>query len=70
MQVPVELLTKILDFTGALLQGDYSRRIITDYEEDLATQIADNLNKFADKMQVDPNAHEFDQQATVDTFIE
>lgn len=70
VQVPVELLTKILDFTAALLQGDYSRRIITDYDDDLATQIADNLNKFADKMQVDPTAREFDQQATVDTFID
>ena len=68
--VDTQLLCKLLKFSESLLQGDYSKRIHTDFEDNVITKIADNLNRFADKLQLDPNSLDQDQDRTIETFIE
>lgn len=68
--VDTQLLHKLLDFSRSLLQGDYSKRIHTDFGEDIITKVADNLNRFADKLQFDPTGLDVDHEPTIETFIE
>src|SRR5688500_13225565 len=68
--VDTQLLCKLLEFSESLLQGDYSKRIHTDFEDDVITKIAGNLNRFADKLQFDPNRLDYDHEKTIETFIE
>ena len=68
--VDTQLLQKLLDFSKALLEGDYSKRIHTDFGEDPITKVADNLNRFADKLQFDPTGLDQDHERTIETFIE
>lgn len=68
--VDIQLLHQLLDFSKALLNGDYSKRIHTDFGEDVITRVADNLNRFADKLQFDPTGLDQDHERTIETFIE
>ncbi len=69
-EVKTEVLYKLLDFSKALLKGDYTQRVITDFNDDAITMIANNFNRFADNMQLDPSGSGLDQEGTVITFIE
>jgi signal transduction histidine kinase/CheY-like chemotaxis protein len=69
-QVKTELLYEILAFSEAILRGDYSKRIHTDFEDDVVPRITDNLNRFADRLQFDPNSLQQNQDQTIETFIE
>jgi hypothetical protein len=68
--VKTEVLNKLLALSEALLRGDYSQRIISDFDEQIITKIVDNLNKFADKVQLSTIGETYDQDQTVNTFIE
>jgi signal transduction histidine kinase/CheY-like chemotaxis protein len=68
--VNTQLLYQLLEFSESLLQGDYSKRIHVDFEEDVLTKIADNLNRFADKLQFDPKTLDQNHEQTIETFIE
>lgn len=68
--VNTQLLYKLLEFSESLLRGDYSKRIHADFEEDILTKVADNLNRFADKLQFDPNGLDQNHEQTIETFIE
>jgi PAS domain S-box-containing protein len=68
--VDTQLLYKLLEFSESLLRGDYSKRIHADFEDDVITKVADNLNRFADKLQFDPNRPDQDHARTIETFIE
>src|ERR1041385_3122137 len=68
--VKAEVLQKLLEFSEAAMQGDYSKRVITDFSDDIVTKIANNLNRFANKMQLDPSGSDCDQDQTVNTFME
>jgi signal transduction histidine kinase/CheY-like chemotaxis protein len=63
-------LCKLLELSEALLRGDYSKRIITDFNDDLITKIAANLNQYLDRMQLDPKGASQDQDEKVTNFIE
>jgi signal transduction histidine kinase len=63
-------LFKLLEFSEALLKGDLSKRIIIDFNDDLITKIASNLNLYVDRMQLDPTGPGQDQDQKVSTFIE
>src|SRR5688500_14508860 len=71
-EITTRILYQLLEMSEALLKGDYSRRVITDYDEDVVTKIADNLNRFADKVQLNTigETYAYDQDQTVKTFIE
>ena len=69
-QVKTEILNKLLELTEAMLRGDYTRRMLTDFDDDVITKIADNLNRFADKGQINANGEDYNQEQTVNTFIE
>ncbi len=68
--VDTQLLYKLLEFSESLLRGDYSKRIHADFEEDVITKVADNLNRFADRLQFDPNRLDQNHERTIETFIE
>lgn len=64
------LLSKILEQTTAMINGDYSRRTVVDYSEDTLTRIANNLNILCDKTQLSETAKGGSLDQTVNTFIE
>jgi signal transduction histidine kinase len=68
--VQTEDLYKLLEFSEAILRGDFSKRVITDFNDDLITKIAGNLNRYVDRVQLDPSAKPQDQDTHVETFIE
>ena len=70
IQVKSEVLIKLLEFSEALLKGDYTRRVITDFSDDLITKISNALNRYADKMQLDPTGSICDQDQTVNMFMD
>lgn len=65
-----DLLSKILEQTTAMINGDYSRRTVVDYSEDMLTRIANNLNILCDKTQLSEAAKGGTLDQTVNTFIE
>jgi signal transduction histidine kinase/CheY-like chemotaxis protein len=65
-----EILSKLLEMSEALMGGDYSKRVITDYNDDIVTRIADNFNKFADKVQMNAIGESYNEEQTINTFIE
>lgn len=68
--VKTDELRKILELSKSILEGDYSHRITSDFEDSVPTKIIDNLNKFCDKVQLNPTGLSYDQDKTVATFIE
>ena len=68
--VKTELLHYLLEFSESILRGDYSKRVHTDFEDDVITKVADNFNRFADKMQFDPGGLDQNHEQTIETFIE
>src|SRR5688500_3125838 len=71
IQVKAEVLYKLLEFSEAVLRGEYTKRVITDFGDDLITKIANNLNKIADQMQLDyPTSSHVDHEQTINTFMD
>jgi signal transduction histidine kinase/CheY-like chemotaxis protein len=70
IEVKSEVLFKLLEFSEAIMQGDFTKRVITDFSDDVITKVANNLNRFADKMQFDPSGSNINQDETVNTFME
>lgn len=70
IQIKADVFYKLLEFSEAIIRGDYSRRVITDFSDDLITKVSNNLNQFADKMQIDPTGSSFDQELAVNTFMD
>lgn len=68
--VKTAILNQILALSTGILKGDYSKRIIVDFEDDAITKIADNLNQFLDRMQLNAISGGYDQEETVTNFIE
>ncbi len=68
--VKSEVLQRLLEFSESVMKGDYSKRVITDFSDDIVTKIVNNLNRFANKMQLDPSGSDTDQDLTINTFVE
>src|SRR5258706_15659357 len=70
--IPVksEVLVKLLEFSEALMKGDYTKRVITDFSADIITKISKTRNRYADKMQLDPTGSSTDQDQMVNTFMD
>lgn len=68
--VKTEMLDKLLELSEALLRGDYSKRITTEFNDEVITRIADNLNKFSDKIQLNTIGTDYNQEQTINMFIE
>jgi signal transduction histidine kinase/CheY-like chemotaxis protein len=69
-QTKTEILSRLLEMSEALLRGDYSKRVITDFDDGIITKIADNFNQFADKAQLNTIDEAHNQEQTVNSFIE
>ena len=70
VRIKTEVLDKLLEFSEAILQGDFTKRVITDFSDDIVTKISNNLNRFADQIQLDPTGKSYNPEQTVSTFIE
>jgi signal transduction histidine kinase len=68
--VSTEVLTKLLELSEAMLRGDYSKRIVTDFKDDLINQLANNLNLHADKLMLNPPQTEGMEKMDISHFIE
>ncbi|HYF71009.1 MAG TPA: response regulator [Ohtaekwangia sp.] len=68
--IKTSILNQILELSTAMLKGDYSKRIITDFEDDAISKIADNLNQFLDRMQLNTISGTYNQEETVGNVIE
>jgi PAS domain S-box-containing protein len=69
-QTKKEILSRLLEMSEALLQGDHSKRIIADFDDDVIAKIADNFNRFADKVQLNTINEGQNQEDAVNNFIE
>jgi signal transduction histidine kinase/CheY-like chemotaxis protein len=69
-KINTEVLYKLLEFSEAILKGDFTKRVVTDFSDDVVTKISNNLNRFADQMQLDPTGLNYNQDQTVNSFIE
>jgi signal transduction histidine kinase/CheY-like chemotaxis protein len=71
VKVKKEVLLNLLDVTAAILRGDYSKRVLTDIEEDEnIIRIIDNLNRYLDNIQLNKVEGGYNQEDTVKNFIE
>jgi hypothetical protein len=69
-QTKKEILSQLLEMSEALLQGDHSKRIIADFDDDIIAKIANNFNRFADKVQLNTINEGDNQENLVNNFIE
>jgi signal transduction histidine kinase/ActR/RegA family two-component response regulator len=65
-----DVLEKLLEFSQAILRGDFTKRVVTDFGDNTITQITNNLNRFADQMQLDPSRLNYNSDEIVTSFIE
>ena len=67
--VKTQILNRLLEISEAMLLGNYAGRVVTDFDNETITKIADNFNQLADKLQL--NKIEDDSpDPTVNSFIE
>jgi len=69
-QVDTDTLNKLWELSEALQNDDYSKRIITNFDNDIITQIINNLNKHADKLLLASTKIKSDKKFDIDTFID
>ncbi len=69
-QVNTELLNKLLKLTAALLDGDCTVRIVTDFKEDIIHQIITNLNRYSDKILLNSSGVKNATQLDINDFID
>ncbi|MEO7992653.1 MAG: histidine kinase dimerization/phospho-acceptor domain-containing protein, partial [Chryseolinea sp.] len=69
-EVKADILDKLLELSEAMLHGDYSKRILVDFDDETITKIVDNLNQLADKVQLNKIGDDYSQEQTVNDFIE
>src|SRR2546421_2366821 len=68
--VKTEVLQKLLEMSKSILEGNFTHRVTTDFDDDIVTKIADNLNRLCDRIQLCPAELSYNQDQTVSTFIE
>lgn len=65
-----ERINKLLELSEDLLKGDFSRRIVTDFNDDIVNQIINNLNQHVDNLMLVPNGGGESLQIDISHFIE
>lgn len=68
--VKTQILNELLELSESMLHGNYTKRVIADFDDEIITKIADNLNRLSDKAQLSAVAEDYNQEQTVNTFIE
>jgi signal transduction histidine kinase/CheY-like chemotaxis protein len=69
IQVKTQVLVQLLELTEAMLQGDHSKRVVVDFDDDMVVRIVDNLNRFSNEIQLN-QILDYKQEKTVNSFIE
>jgi signal transduction histidine kinase len=67
-EVRTELLHRLDEVTEAMLRGDFSKRVVVDFNDEIITRIACNINALCDQQKLNVSAADPNQE--VDTFIE
>ena len=66
--VDTQLLLKVLELSAAMVNGDFSKRLVVDFDDTPLAKIAAYLNQWLDLVQL--NSVEETQEQTVNSFIE
>ena len=69
VQVNTEILDQLLDLSVAILNQDYSKRIIIEFNDDIVNEIATNLNLLADKLMLNPPEVDASEKLNISHFI-
>ena len=69
LQVDTEILKQLAYQSLAILNQDYSRRIVIEYNDEIVNEIAKNLNLLADKLMLDPPSNSGGERVTITHFI-
>ncbi len=64
------LIAKLLEQSDAMVRGDFSKRTVCDYNDDMLTRLANNLNTLCDNAQLESYAGGSSLEQTVSTFID
>ncbi len=70
VQVNSEILNQLLNLSIAILNQDYSKRIVIEYNDEIVNEIANNLNLLADKLMLHPPNTKGDERVNISHFIE
>ena len=70
IQIDTEILEQIAKLSIAILNQDYSKRIVIEYNDDIVNEIANNLNQLADKLMLHPPSTKGDERVNITHFIE
>jgi len=70
IQVNTEILNELLNLSIAILNQDYSKRIVIEYNDEIVNEIASNLNLLADKLMLAPPNAKSDERVNISHFIE
>lgn len=69
IQVNTEILNELLNLSIAILNQDYSKRIVIEYNDEIVNEIASNLNLLADKLMLAPPNAKSDERVNISHFI-
>jgi signal transduction histidine kinase len=64
-----QVVEDLLAFTGALMKGDFSKRLTVNAEDRELAEVCMNLNAFADNLQINPPSN-FNSQIAIQDFID
>ncbi len=65
-----EILKKLLYLSEAILNGDYSKRIVTNFNDDQITDLVNNLNLLADNLMLNPPETKGRERIEIGHFID
>jgi signal transduction histidine kinase len=68
--VNTEVLRKLIEISHAVLQGDYSKRIVTNFNDELITKLVNNLNRIADDLLLNPPETKGRERIDIGDFID
>ncbi len=69
IQVNNRILIELAELTQAMLNFDYSKRIVIEFDDELINQIANNLNLLADSLMLNPPEINGNEKVDISHFI-
>lgn len=70
IEINEETLLKLHEWSLALLQGDYTKRIVVNFEEDITGKIINNLNLYLDSRLLNSPEKELNEKNQVHQFVD
>ena len=70
VQIKSEIIEELLNLSRAILNHDYSKRIVLDFNDNIINEIASNLNLLADRLMLNSRSIKRDEKIDITHFIE